>query len=54
MLAIKFDFIDDYIKKLISKANRNTSEVNTLLEYIEHLNNAERIISQYEPNVKIG
>lgn len=53
-LAIRFDFIDNFISKLIARANHNTGEVNLLLEYIEYLHNPERIISQYEPDVKIG
>lgn len=54
MLAIKFDFIDEFIKKLISRANRNTNEVNILLEYIDYFSNPEKIMAQYEPDVKIG
>jgi hypothetical protein len=53
-LAIKFDFMDEFIKKLITRANRNTSQVNVLLEYIEYLNSPERIIAQYDPEVRIG
>lgn len=53
-LAIKFDFIDEFIRKLINRANRNTSEVNILLEYIDYLSDPEKIISQYEPDVEIG
>lgn len=53
-LAFKFDFIDEFIKKLITRANHKTSEVNVLLEYIEFLSDPEKIISQYNPEVKIG
>lgn len=44
-LAIKFEFADQFINKLISRANRNTNEVNILLEYIDYFSNAENIIS---------
>ena len=53
-MAFKFDFIDEFIKKLISRANHKTSEVNILLEYIEFLSDPEKIINQYEPGVEIG
>ena len=53
-LAFKFDFIDEFIKKLISRANHKTSEVNILLEYIEFLSDPKKIIEQYEPGVQIG
>lgn len=44
-LAIKFEFMDEFIKGLITRANRNTKEVNVLLEYIEYLHSPERIIA---------
>ena len=44
-LAIKFEFIDEFIKKLITRADRNTDEVNILLEYIEYFSNPEKIIA---------
>lgn len=53
-LAFKFDFIDEFINKLISRANRNTSEVNILLEYIEFLSDPKKIIEQYDQDVCIG
>jgi hypothetical protein len=54
MLSIKFDFIDEFIKKLITRANRNTNEVNILLEYIDYFSNPDKIMAQYQPDVKIG
>jgi len=45
VLAIKFEFIDEYIGRLINKANRNTSDVNILLEYIDYFSNPEQIIA---------
>ena len=54
MLAIKFEFIDEFIEKLINRANRNSKEVNILLEYVDYFSKPENIISQYGPDVKIG
>ena len=54
MLAIKYNFIDKFISDLIVRANRNTKEVNVLLEYIDYFSNPENIIAQYDPETKIG
>lgn len=44
-LAIEYDFIDQFIEKLINRANRKTADLNTLLKYIECVAKPERIIS---------
>ena len=44
ILAIQFNFIDEFIKKLITKANKNTADVNVLMEYIDYLHNPQQII----------
>jgi hypothetical protein len=53
-LAIKFEFIDDYLNNMVIRAQKDTDKLNTLLEYIEYFTNPETIISQYGPDVKIG
>ena len=44
-LAIKFEFIDDFIENLIKRAGGDTERVNILLEYVDYLSNPEKIIS---------
>ena len=44
VLAIKFDFIDEFIARLISHVNRKTDHVYVLLEYIDYFGNPESII----------
>lgn len=46
-LAMRFNFIDRFIEGLIERANQNTDQVNTLLEYVDYLSNPEKLIEQY-------
>ena len=54
ILAIQFNFIDEFIQKLIEKANRNTNEVNVLMQYIDYFHNPDQIVQQYGQDVTIG
>ena len=54
ILAIRFEFIDTLISKLISRANHNTGDVMILLEYIDQFTNPENLIDQFSPDVEIG
>ena len=45
------------MRNMISKANKNTDEINVLLEYVDYFGkfgSINEIISQYDPEARIG
>jgi hypothetical protein len=54
LLSIEYNFINDFYKKMIEKANSNTNELNNLLKYIDYYSEPKDLLNQYGTDVRIA
>ena len=50
---MKFNFVQNFVDKLLSEENHSVEDLNTILEYVDHLDASKKLIDQYSPEVKI-